>query len=244
MKKIIFIILTLFMTISLFAKESNLDYYKPMYFILGNSDDQVKVQISFKYNLWKFNDNNNIYFGYSQYMYWDLYKSSGPFREINYNPEGFYLLINPISNVDYIQFSPIEHLSNGKDEKETRGVNNIYGEIQVSTQTKLNFGTSFRTWYSYMSSHKNENIMHYSGNNSVKIFMQLLSEDDEYYTDKEELYIKVSTFVWKEIKLCNYEIGLKFRMVTSLIQPYFFINFVSDYNKKDTALRSGIILNY
>ena len=251
MKKFIFTLLITLFLFPVFAKQSDLQYYKPIYIIGGNADDQVKIQLSFKYSLFDFNKQNSLYFAYSQYMFWDLYKASSPFREINYNPEIFYQITTPISHIDFIQVSPFEHISNGRDKEESRGVNNLYSEIQTSTQTKINIGLCAKIFYSYMRSSKNEDIQRFSGNNSIKLFIQLLGDKKEFYTDKEELYFKISSFAWNKISLCNYEVGLKFRIISDVIAPYFFINFYKgyaesliDYNKKDTAIRAGILLNY
>jgi len=250
MTKFLFIILTLFISIPIFAKKSNLEYYKPIYFIYGDKSDQCKVQLSFKYNLGTI-VNNRVYFGYSQYIFWDAYEKSGPLREVNYNPEVFYLINNPKPYIDFIQLSFFEHISNGKGEDDTRGVNNIYGRIQTSTQTKVSLGLNLQTWYAYMDSAKNEDYLHYAGNNSIKVFLQLREKSDNYITNKEEIYFKISTFLWKEMKLCTYEAGIKFRIVTGFIKPYFFINIkggyyesLIDYNKQYRALRGGLILNY
>jgi outer membrane phospholipase A len=93
-----------------------------------------------------------------------------------------------------------------------------------------------------MHSSNNTDIIRYSGNNRIKLFVKGFSK---------ELYFNMSTFVWNEVRLCNYETGLKFRLVKDPIAPGFFINYISgynhsllDYNKRIEAVRGGVILNY
>lgn len=251
-KKLFFIIFTVFVSISILAEEktnsqkSRLDYYKDLYFIMGND---TKVQISLKYTMYNFNKQHNFYFGYSQYMFWDLFKYSSPFREINYNPEFFYIFNKPFKYIDYVQISPYEHKSNGRDGIETRGVDKYYGLIQLSTQTYFNFGLEYKLFGYYRIEKENQHIKEYMGDSEIKLFVNLLEEKGEYLTDKEEIYIKL--FTTNIIKFHSYELGFKLRMVTEWTTPYFFINYYSgygesliDYNKKVKSWRAGIILNY
>jgi len=251
-KKILFFILTLFISISALTKDtdiekSRLDYYKPLYFIFGND---TKVQVSLKYTLYNFDDNHNFYFAYSQYMFWDLFEYSSPFREINYNPEFFYIYNKPIKHLDYIQISPYEHLSNGRDGIETRGVDKFYSIVQISTQTYFNFGMNYKLFGYYRIEKENKYIKEYVGNSEIKFFVNLIEEKGDYFTDKEEIYIKFFTTPNK-LKFHSYETGFKIRILNEWIAPYFFINYYSgfgesliDYDKKVKSLRAGIIFNY
>ncbi len=64
-----------------------LERYKPSYFLLGHPI--TKVQVSFRVQLVR---DLPVHFGYTQLMMWDLFKSSAPFRDLNYNPDLFYRL--------------------------------------------------------------------------------------------------------------------------------------------------------
>src|SRR5690349_6212575 len=55
------------------------------YFISGRPD--TKVQFSFKMQVIR---DWNLFFGYTQVMFWDIPKESSPFTDVNYNPELFY----------------------------------------------------------------------------------------------------------------------------------------------------------
>ena len=78
----------------------NLSAYEPIYAVYGpGTDSEARIQISFKYQLfgtrseeglprsWR----DGLHFAYSQRMFWDLGAESSPFRNIDYQPELFYL---------------------------------------------------------------------------------------------------------------------------------------------------------
>jgi len=100
--------------------------FKPNYFITGVGDDQIKMQISFKYDLlYPFLSKIGFYLGYTQLMFWDLYSSSAPFKTIDYNPDIFWRFESGnnfagdviIPGFDYVQIGLLEHLSNGNSDE-------------------------------------------------------------------------------------------------------------------------------
>ena len=77
-----------------YAKAWKLDYriiltgYKDNYIITGFSDTtEVKFQFSLKFDLRPNHTNHSVYFGYTQKSLWNLYETSSPFVDSNYNPE-------------------------------------------------------------------------------------------------------------------------------------------------------------
>jgi outer membrane phospholipase A len=105
-------------------------YYEPNYFIFGKDD--LKLQISGKYRLAK---SFNLYLAFTQTMFWNIYVTSQPFKDINYNPEFFYRLVEDNSkNLKSIDFGFI-HSSNGKDGPISRSFNRLF--------LKTNYATSF-----------------------------------------------------------------------------------------------------
>lgn len=112
---------------------------------------EVKFQISGKIklldNLYK--DNWDVWFGYTQTAWWQLYNSgeSAPFRETNYSPEVF---VSYYSNYDVFGFQLIAtdfgliHQSNGRSEPLSRSWNRIYANFEL---TKDNFLLSIQPWY-------------------------------------------------------------------------------------------------
>src|SRR3546814_431752 len=104
----------------------NLSSYAPIYAVYGpgtNSDG--RLQISFKYQL--FGDAglvggnnpliNGIHFAYTQRLFWNLDAHSSPFRNIDYMPEVFYLVL-ATRITDRIALggqAGLRHESNGRD---------------------------------------------------------------------------------------------------------------------------------
>jgi phospholipase A1 len=63
-------------------EKATFSIYKPNYFIFGVHD--LKLQISVKYRLSK---SLPLFVGLTQTMFWEIYKKSLPFKDINYSPE-------------------------------------------------------------------------------------------------------------------------------------------------------------
>ena len=112
---------------------------------------EVKFQISGKIKLWDnlYKDNWDVWFGYTQTAWWQLYNSdeSAPFRETNYSPEVF---VSYYSDYDLFGFQLIAtdfgliHQSNGRSEPLSRSWNRIYANFEL---TKGNFLLSIQPWY-------------------------------------------------------------------------------------------------
>jgi phospholipase A1 len=102
--------------------------YKDNYFIAGNSKDQVKSQISFKYHVIDHPD-FGLFLGYTQQMFWRAYDNdnSSPMYDMNYNPELFWRYEIKIPYFKYIQFTPWEHKSNGQPANPQDRTWNSYG---------------------------------------------------------------------------------------------------------------------
>lgn len=106
-------------------------YYHPTYFVFGAED--LKIQFSGKYRLAQ---NYNLYFAYTQLMFWNIYDESKPFRDTLYNPELFYrLLENETSIITSLDFG-YAHLSNGKDLMASRSLDKIYMKANMTTSLK------------------------------------------------------------------------------------------------------------
>lgn len=106
--------------------------HKPMFVLpLSYSRDydskqtEVVFQISAKQRLF----NRNLYFGYTQKSFWQLYNKaeSSPFRETDYNPELFYRWTpDPERYKHWNADFGFEHESNGQDIANSRSWNRIY----------------------------------------------------------------------------------------------------------------------
>ncbi|WP_235181680.1 phospholipase A [Sphingobium indicum] len=115
----------------------NLSAYEPIYAAYGpGTDSEARIQISFKYQLfgtrqaeglprsWR----EGLHFAYTQRMFWDLGADSSPFRNIDYQPELFYLTPAATlgSGVSLSAQAGIRHESNGRDGAASRSINSIY----------------------------------------------------------------------------------------------------------------------
>ncbi|MCX7025084.1 MAG: phospholipase A [Spirochaetes bacterium] len=119
--------------------------YKPVYFIFGlgseYSDDLVKVNFSMKYDPLP-DLKTGLYLAFTQTMFWDFFGESGPFKEINFNPELFlrfesgYNFLDDvrIPGFDFIQ-AGWEHRSNGQDGVTSKGWDRAYGQLQLGVGT-------------------------------------------------------------------------------------------------------------
>ena len=224
---------------------SAVSFYKPSYFIFGNMDDQAKVQLSFKYEILK---ESGLFYGYTQTMFWMIYENSGPFNEINFNPEFFW---NYGNQINYIQLGFYEHKSNGKDGPASRGFDSSYLQAQFSHGDNLNAGINFKGFYIWSKADENKDITDYLGYYEAKIFIRFIKSSMLSKTDREEIYIRGGTgggnygFDYKKGWV---EAGLKFRVLFRSVQPQLFIQgfygygeSLIEYNYKDHAVRAGII---
>ncbi len=112
-------------------------------------------------------------------------------------------------------------------------------------RAKINIGTIIKVFGYYNKAEENPDIAKYMGYTEGTLFITLKSQNTQFF-DKEHLYIKgggnfKSQKGW-------YEAGLKIRLLTTLFQPFFYLQFFQgygetmvNYNKKDTALRAGLI---
>jgi phospholipase A1 len=220
--------------------------HKLNYIIFGNSDDQVKAQLGFKYEVIK---ESELFLAYSQYVFWDLYNLSSPITEVNLNPEVFW---NYGNNIDYFRLGFYEHKSNGRDGLSSRSWNRSYIQYQTSFGNSVNVGVNIKSFYMWGIADENEDIVDYTGYYEAEVFFRFLKTGSNSLTDKEELYIRGGTgkgsfgFDYKKGWL---EAGVRFRMLFKAIQPDFYIQLFSgygeklvDYNKKDFSVRAGFII--
>ncbi|MBC7539647.1 MAG: phospholipase A [Bacteriovorax sp.] len=104
-------------------------YYHPTYFIFGKDD--LKLQFSGKYRV---ANKFDLYLGYTQTMYWSIYYTSQPFKDINYNPELFYRIVD--EKYQFLKSLDLGfiHSSNGKDGEASRSINRLYVKTNLATK--------------------------------------------------------------------------------------------------------------
>lgn len=256
MKKLLTI---LFILLSSFVYAEEKEFISPMslyhdnFFLAGNSEDQVKLQVSAKYNIF-YPSQTGLYLGYSQMSNWICYKDRDTFLT-QYMPEVFYNFTsgdNIFNNsiipfVDYIQVSPINHCSTGVEGENHRGINIGYGQIQMSYGEVYNVGFNLKGWYYYSKSVMNRDIADYKGYYESSVFFKLKSKTVTFL-DKEELVFKfgnLSAFDYKNGWFC---VEARFRIITSYVQPKFFIQyyrgmneFMVNYKTKTNSVRVGVV---
>lgn len=115
----------------------NFSAYQPIYAVYGpGTNSEARIQLSFKYRLFGRSEDSSsgalnsegLYFAYTQRMFWDLGAESSPFRNIDFQPELFYLSPSRTSanGASFRAQAGISHESNGRDGPASRSVNSIY----------------------------------------------------------------------------------------------------------------------
>ena len=112
---------------------------------------ELKFQISFKIPLFEkfLYKNGNLWFGYSQVAFWQMYNldSSAPFRETNYEPE---LMWANKTNFEMFGFTnsfiilSFNHQSNGQEQPLSRSWNRITAQFILE---KNHIVLTFKPWY-------------------------------------------------------------------------------------------------
>ena len=160
----------------------NISPYEPIYAVYGpGTNTDARIQLSFKYQLFgsharRHGDSSlvdGLYFAYTQRMFWDLEAQSSPFRNIDYQPELFYL--SPSKNIsDTATLSGqigIRHESNGKAGTDSRSVNGIYvapmGAFSLGGHTRLVVAP--RLWLYVGDRSDNPDIRRYRGNTGLVV---------------------------------------------------------------------------
>jgi len=112
---------------------------------------EAKFQISFKAPIAShlMNNQDNLFFGFTLVSYWQMYNSelSAPFRETNYQPEIFYVLLNDFNVGPWINRAlmvGIEHQSNGRSQPFSRSWNRLYANFVWENQDWI---VAFKPWY-------------------------------------------------------------------------------------------------
>lgn len=149
---------------------------------------EAELQVSLKLYLGTglFGLNESYYLAYSHRAFWQIYSESSPFRETNYNPEGFVEF--PVSDKDTLfNMKSIKlglaHTSNGQGDNanvvyatpadnpgnRSRSLNYMYSEFAFQHETLL---TEFRLISPFPGTaddKDNPDIMDYLGYTSVKL---------------------------------------------------------------------------
>lgn len=162
----------------------NLSAYEPIYAVYGpGTDTEARIQISFKYQIfgtrraeglprsWR----DGLHFAFTQRMFWDVKGDSSPFRNIDYQPELFYLTPSTTlaSGVSLSAQGGIRHESNGRDGTASRSINSLYVAPMVAIPLGGGYRLSFAPRLSLFIGDKSDNpdIRRYRGNTGL--FMEV-----------------------------------------------------------------------
>lgn len=113
-------------------------------------NEEVKFQLSFQTKMGQdlFGTNGDLWFGYTQVSYWQLYNDdfSSPFRDTSYEPEAYFSFLTgyPFFGLTgrVINFGFV-HQSNGRGEPLSRSWNRVYAEFLLD---RGNLVLSFKPW--------------------------------------------------------------------------------------------------
>jgi len=224
--------------------------YRPNYFITGfrnvpasGHDPDVKFQISLRYELlmdppgrWHF------MLAYTQKSFWNIYDSSAPFRENNYNPELFIQWDPHLAPLEYVK-AGYAHESNGLGGDASRSWDRVFAEAR--------FGTGALTvypvfWVPFRLS-DNPDIKRSFGWGELMARLRLGANYEL------EAVGRVGNQFDRGNILVGLNIGSLLRMFGVTEQKWFTPNFylqgwhgygesLIDYDVRTTAIRAGIIL--
>lgn len=219
--------------------------YEPSYFIFG--DDDLKLQFSFKYRLSK---SFNLYFAYTQLMFWSIYEESKPFEDVNFKPEMFYRFFERDGNFLKTLDLGFLHTSNGKDKIDSRSLDRFF--LRSTILTKLNrhyLGSQVKVYKIFNEDETNNDIQNYLGFWDLTIFLT-----DLLMIKDNALHLHVRTFAGSKVidfDKGGYEIGLSYRYGNSDFNPSLYLQRYEGYaesllvyDKKHTEYRMGLLLTF
>lgn len=169
---------------SLINKMPSFSIYKDNYIITGiptnssptNNNADIKYQVSFKQLLFRksFKYNSYLFGAYTQKAFWDVYRNSSPFDEINFNPG--IGLGKPVFNKNnllkgYLIFM-LEHESNGKDSIYSRSWNNI--SLNYVTKIGRKTEVNLKGWIPFLYKKDNPDLIEYIGIGELKVTHQFI----------------------------------------------------------------------
>lgn len=155
-----------------FDKLPSFSIYKNNYFVTGTSlkgrpnenNSDGKFQISFMQRLTNsiLPFKSYLFLSYTQLAFWDIYKDSFPFSDINFNPTiGIGRALNYKNRFLGTIMFQIEHESNGKDETNSRSWNKVsFGSILILNR---HWTIQSKIWIPIVDGEANQNIVSYKG---------------------------------------------------------------------------------
>jgi outer membrane phospholipase A len=189
-------------------------------------------------------NNKPLFFGYHQKTLWDTNTKSSPVLDTNYNPHIFYGL-GMYKNWNWT-LGILEHLSNGRTEQESRGLNMSYLQAMRSYQfERIEIDLGVKVFKSYKVDNGSPDLDEYTGTWAlflrVKNFINLI--DKEHFLETR----LSSGGKWGEdISKGNLELSMHLR-ATDASPLYFYVQYFTgrneyllDYKKYSDSAHIGL----
>ncbi len=222
--------------------------YKDNYFVTGvplnrsiNSETaDVKFQISIRHRLTssRLPFDTFLYLTYTQKSFWNIYKSSAPFRDNNYNPGigiGRYIIVN--NQLTGAAFLQLEHESNGRNGTESRDVNMISfaGKYFFTS----NLAARLKVSLPFILGEGNDDLLDYRGTDYFSI---------DYKTKNDRWWVSGSVSPKKRVRSANVMLTVGYK-VSGKFNQYLFAELYNgtgdsllDYKRHDLQLRVGMCI--
>lgn len=205
--------------------------------------NEVKFQLSGKIKISNnlINDNADLWFGYTQKVFWQLYNAdSSPFRETNYKPE---VWLSFITNYTFLGLTGrfidigIVHESNGRSRPLSRSWNRLYLLFGLEHE---DFGLTFQPWYRFKEDAKNDD------NPDIEDFIGR-AEFTAYYHFKNQILLGVFRTNFKpDTSGGSIELNWAFPIYKGVrgVVQYFngYGESLLDYNVKMERIGLGVVL--
>ncbi len=147
----------------------------PLHTGISKETADAKYQISFRQLLTRqtLPFDSYLFLTYTQKAFWDVYRKSSPFEEINYNP-GIQLgkpIFDRQDKLVGMAFLKAEHHSNGRDSIYSRSWNNI--SLAFHAQVWENTTIALETWFPFRYKKDNPDLMEYIGYGELHLLHEI-----------------------------------------------------------------------
>ncbi len=210
---------------------------------INSTNTDAKYQISFRQRVTNsyLPFNTFIFISYTQKAFWNIYKSSSPFRDTNYNPGiGFgKYLISKDNNYMGSLFLQFEHESNGKDSIDSRS----WDFVTLSGKYYLNDRVLVRAKicvpFVFTMGEENDDLLTYKGYSHFSV---------DYITPNNKWWFTTKLTPRHNLSSMNTSFSVAFKSSKKLNQ-YLFVELYNgrgdsllDYKEYDLKLRIGVCI--
>ena len=224
---------------------------KENYFITGislnkpvNEDNtDVKYQISIRQRLTSsyLPFNTFVFITYTQKAFWDIYKESSPFHDVNFNPGiglGRYLISDGNNYMGSV-FLQFEHESNGRDSLNSRSWNFLSLLGRYYFNDRLLFKAKIWLAPVLLMENNNRDLLTYKGYGNLSV---------DYRTNNERWWFNANFTPRRNFITMNTSVSAAFR-VSENFNQYLFFEFYNgrgdsmlEYKDYDLKLRVGVCI--